>query len=217
MGVTSDTIRALLDEQRRFPAPAHESRADRERSATPPSTTARGSRPASRSGPSRPSASTGPSRGTPPTPGSRRCRMPTASSPCRARSGSRAGASTSPSTASTGTSTAGRGEQVAFHFEGERGDRRSLTYAELRARGGPRRERPHRPRHRRRATGSSSTCPCCSRPSSPRSRSRRIGADPLARVRRVLGRGAAVPRGGHRREAAHHERRPVPPRARPSR
>ena len=26
---------------------------------------------------------------------------------------------------------AGRGEQVAFHFEGERGDRRSLTYAEL--------------------------------------------------------------------------------------
>ncbi|MGO7984353.1 AMP-binding protein, partial [Rhizobium johnstonii] len=26
---------------------------------------------------------------------------------------------------------AGRGDKVAFHFEGERGDRRSLTYAEL--------------------------------------------------------------------------------------
>ena len=37
-------------------------------------------------------------------------------------------------TASTGTSHAGRGDKVAYHWEGEPGDTRTITYAELLAR-----------------------------------------------------------------------------------
>ncbi len=78
-------------------------------------------------------ASTGRSRGTPPTSGSRRSREPT-DSPSPPHAGSSADGSTSRTTASTGTSHAGRGDKVALHFEGEPGDRISVTYADLQRR-----------------------------------------------------------------------------------
>ena len=43
----------------------------------------------------------------------------------------RAAPSTSPSTASTVTLQPGNGDRVAIHFEGEPGDTRTLTYADL--------------------------------------------------------------------------------------
>ena len=53
---------------------------------------------------------------------------------------------------------AGHGDRVAFHWEGEPGDTRTITYAELLARGLPGRERADRARRAARATGSRSTC-----------------------------------------------------------
>ena len=53
---------------------------------------------------------------------------------------------------------AGHGDQVAIHWEGEPGDTRTLTYADLQRRGLPGRQRADRARRRRPATGSRSTC-----------------------------------------------------------
>ncbi len=50
---------------------------------------------------------------------------------CPSPSGSSAASSTWRSTASTATSTAGLGDRVAFHWEGEPGDTRTITYADL--------------------------------------------------------------------------------------
>ena len=49
----------------------------------------------------------------------------------RSPSGSSAASSTRRTTASTGTSRPARGDKVAYHFEGEPGDTRTITYAEL--------------------------------------------------------------------------------------
>ena len=54
-----------------------------------------------------------------------------ASGSCPSPSGSSAASSTSPTTASTATSPPGRGDRVAYHWEGEPGDTRTITYAEL--------------------------------------------------------------------------------------
>ena len=53
---------------------------------------------------------------------------------------------------------AGRGDQVAFHWEGEPGDTRTITYAELHGDGLPGGERADRARRPKPATGSRSTC-----------------------------------------------------------
>ena len=53
---------------------------------------------------------------------------------------------------------AGHGDQVAYHWEGEPGDTRSITYAELKDLGLPGGERTDRTRGARRATASRSTC-----------------------------------------------------------
>ncbi len=49
----------------------------------------------------------------------------------RSRSGSSAASSTWPTTASTGTSRRGLGDKVAYHWIGEPGDTRTITYADL--------------------------------------------------------------------------------------
>ena len=77
----------------------------------------------SATGPSRPVACTGMSR-------SRRC---STGRTRRSPSGTPMASSTSPTTASTGTSSTGDGDRVAFHWEGEPGDTRTITYAELTA------------------------------------------------------------------------------------
>ena len=82
---------------------------------------------------------------TRPTPTTRRsgparpascCRGSTTSTPCstgscRSPSGSSAAPSTSPTTASTATSRPVGADKVAYHWEGEPGDTRTITYAEL--------------------------------------------------------------------------------------
>ena len=50
---------------------------------------------------------------------------------CRSPSGSSAASSTCPRTVSTATSPPATGDKVAFHWEGEPGDTRTITYAEL--------------------------------------------------------------------------------------
>ena len=53
---------------------------------------------------------------------------------------------------------AGHGDQVAIHFEGEPGDSRAITYAELKDEVCQGRQRAHRAGRAPRATGSRSTC-----------------------------------------------------------
>ena len=53
---------------------------------------------------------------------------------------------------------AGHGDRVAFHWAGEEGERRAITYAELHARRAKACERAQRAGRRRRATSSGSTC-----------------------------------------------------------
>ena len=54
--------------------------------------------------------------------------------------------------------SAGRGERVAFHWRGEDGDERDITYAELLAEVEALRQRAEGPRRASRATWSGSTC-----------------------------------------------------------
>ena len=106
---------------------------------------------------------------------------------------------------------AGHGEQVAIHWEGEPGDSRTITYADLqrevckaanaltalgRAGGRPGRDLPaDDPRGRLRDAGLRAPRARCTAWCSPASR-----------------RGAAVPHRGRRGQAGDHRRRPVPPR-----
>ena len=53
---------------------------------------------------------------------------------------------------------AGHGDRVAIHWEGEPGDTRTITYADLQKIGLPGGERADRPGGRQPATGSRSTC-----------------------------------------------------------
>ena len=53
---------------------------------------------------------------------------------------------------------AGRGDQVAFHWEGEPGDTRTITYADLLGEVSPVRQRAARARRAGGATGWPSTC-----------------------------------------------------------
>ena len=53
---------------------------------------------------------------------------------------------------------AGRGERVAFHWRGEEGQERDITYAELLARGRALRQRAEGPRRAQGRRGRASTC-----------------------------------------------------------
>ena len=53
---------------------------------------------------------------------------------------------------------AGRGDRVAYHWRGEEGEERDVTYADLLARRPALRQRAEGPRRRARATWSGSTC-----------------------------------------------------------
>ena len=110
---------------------------------------------------------------------------------------------------------AGNGDRVAIHFEGEAGDTRTITYADLQREVAQDGERAHRARggagrHRRHLHADD-----------PRdrvhdARLRPARRPPLGDLRRLLGRGPAHP---HRRrpvQGGRHHRRAVPPRqARP--
>ena len=113
-------IEDYLLEDRTFPPPEafkEDTSSPRRSSTTRPTRTARAS------GPARPpTSSTGTRTGT-----------RSSSGTCRSPSGSWAGSSTSATTPSTATSLAGRGDKVAYHWEGEPGDTRTITYADLHA------------------------------------------------------------------------------------
>ena len=168
MAEKSDTIESLLAEGRTFPPPRR--RSPRRRASSPTArSTPRPTPTSRRSGRSRPaSCSTGSSRGT-----------PSSSGICPSRSGSSAARSTRRTTASTATSTPGRGDKVAYHWEGEPGDTRTITYAELLHDVAQLANALEGARRARRATGSTSTsawCPSCrwrcsrARASAPRTR-----------------------------------------------
>ena len=161
------TIESLLGEGRTFPPPAD---VRRRRAASP--TAASTTRPTPtprRSGPGRPaSSSTGTSL-------AHRARV----GPAVRRSGSSAGSSTSSYNCLDRHVAAGHGDQVAYHWEGEPGDTRTITYAELLDEVSPARQRAEGARRARRATGSTSTSawsPSCrwrcsrARASAPRTR-----------------------------------------------
>ena len=85
----------------------------------PPTSTPRPTPTPRRSGPGRPaSSSTGSSRGT-----------PSSSGTCRSRSGSSAGKLNASYNCLDRHVEAGHGDQVAYHWEGEPGDTRTITYA----------------------------------------------------------------------------------------
>ena len=76
----------------------------------------------------------------------------------RSRSGSSAGGSTSSVNCVDRHVAAGHGDQVAIHFEGEPGDTRDVTYADLLREVSPGGERADRAGRDGRATGWRSTC-----------------------------------------------------------
>ena len=106
---------------------------------------------------------------------------------------------------------AGHGEQVAFHWEGEPGDSRTITYADLQ-------------REVCKAANALTELGCAGgRPGGdpdaddPRGGGRHAGVRASGRdaqrgVRRLLAERAEGPHRGRRGEAADHHRRPVPPR-----
>ena len=189
-------------EERRFP-PARSSSAGRS-SPTPPCTTRR--RGTGRgSGPGRPSPSTGTRSGT-----------RSASGSSRSPSGSSAGSSTPAPTASTATSMPGRGDRVAYHWEGEPGDTRTITYAELARRGRPVRQRAEGPRGADRRPGQHLHA------DDPRAAGGDAGVRPdrrrpLGRVRRLLRRRAPGPDQRRRGEGPRHRRRRLAARRPPCR
>ena len=118
---TGAAIEDFLVEDRTFPPPESFKKDALVAVAVPLRRGRRGLRRAS--GPARPpTSSTGTRSGT-----------RSSSGTCRSPSGSSAGSSTSATTASTATSLAGRGDKVAYHWEGEPGDTRTITYADLHA------------------------------------------------------------------------------------
>ena len=132
---TGAAIEDFLVEDRTFPPPEafkKDTLVARRSSTTRPTRTTRGS------GPARPpTSSTGTRSGTRSSSGS-----------CPSPSGSSAGSSTCATTPSTATSLAGHGDKVAYHWEGEPGDTRTITYADLHARGAALRQRAQGPRRR---------------------------------------------------------------------
>ena len=129
----------------------------------------------------------------------------------RTRSGSSAARSTPASTASTATCAAPRRNKAALIWEGEPGDRRTLTYFDLLPRGVAVRQRAEVARRRRRATASPSTCR-----SFPSWRSRCSPARASAPCTASCSAASAPSRcaiaSTTRRRAAHHRRRRLPPR-----
>ena len=110
---------------------------------------------------------------------------------------------------------AGLGDRVAFHWEGEPGDTRTITYADLLTLVSPGRQRPDRARCAGGGQGRHLHA------DDPRDRGRHAGLCPLGRtphggLRGLLVRRAAGPDPRLRRPLRHHRRRRVPPgRARP--
>ena len=111
----------------------------------------------------------------------------------RSPSGSSAASSTSPYNCVDRHVEAGHGDQVAIHFEGEPGDTRTITYAELHARGLPGRQRADR-----RSASAPGDRVAIYLPMIPEAVGRDAGLRPdrraaLGGLRRLLGRGAAPP------------------------
>ena len=104
---------------------------------------------------------------------------------------------------------AGYGDQVAIHFEGEPGDTRTLTYAELLREVSRAAQRAHRARRPGRRPGRDLPA------DDPGGGDRDAGlrADrraALGGLRRLLGRGAAQAHRRRRRQGRHHRRRRLP-------
>ena len=111
---------------------------------------------------------------------------------------------------------AGLGDRVAFHWEGEPGDTRTITYADLLDHGEPGRQRADRARRAGRGQGGHLHA------DDPRDRRGHAGLCPARRaahggLRRLLGRRAAGPDPRLRRPLRHHRRRRLPPRRRRAR
>ena len=129
----------------------------------------------------------------------------------RSPSGSSAASSTSRYNCVDRHVEAGHGDKVAIHWEGEPGDTRTITYAELQGRGQPGGQRPDRARHRRRRPGRHLPA------DDPRGGGRDAGLRPdrrpaLGGVRRLLRRRPRVPHRRRRGEGRHHRRRRLPAR-----
>ena len=106
---------------------------------------------------------------------------------------------------------AGHGDQVAYHWEGEPGDTRAITYAELKDARLPGGQRPDRARRQDRRPGRDLPA------DDPRDRRRDARVRPARRaahrgVRRVLLDRAVGPHHRLRRPGRHHRRRRVPAR-----
>ena len=106
---------------------------------------------------------------------------------------------------------AGNGDRVAIHWEGEPGDTRTITYAELPCRGAALRQRPQGTRRRQGRPGQHLPA------DDPRGGGGDAGVRPhrgaaQRRVRRLLGAGARRPDQRRRGQAADHRRRRIPAR-----
>ena len=106
---------------------------------------------------------------------------------------------------------AGLGDRVAIHWEGEPGDTRTITYADLLTERQPGGEHADRPRRDRRRPGRDLPA------DDPRGGGRDAGLRPDRRhaqrgLRRVQRRRARHPDPGRRRQAGDHRRRRLPPR-----
>ena len=106
---------------------------------------------------------------------------------------------------------AGNGDRVAIHFEGEGGDTRTITYADLQRDVAKAANALESPRRRQGRPGRDLPA------DDPRGRRHDAGLRPhrrtaLGGVRRVLRRRPAHPHRRRRGQARHHRRRPVPPR-----
>ena len=101
---------------------------------------------------------------------------------------------------------AGRGDKVAIHFEGEPGDTRTITYAELLDEVAALRQRAQGPR-RRRGDRVNIYLPMIPEAAVAMLACARIGAAAQRRVRRVLVAGARRPHQRRRGQGADHRRR----------
>ena len=106
---------------------------------------------------------------------------------------------------------AGRGDKVAIHWEGEPGDTRTLTYADLHTADLPGGQRADRARRRRRRPGRDLPA------DDPRGGGRDAGLRPDRRdaqrgLRRLLRRRAVRPDPGRQRQGGDHRRRRLPAR-----
>ena len=107
---------------------------------------------------------------------------------------------------------AGNGDRVAIHFEGEPGDTRTITYAELQREVQQGRQRARPTSASARATGSPIYLPMIPEAVVAMLACARHRRPALGGLRRLLRRGPAHPHRRRRGQARHHRRRRLPPR-----